>query len=150
MVLNTALRILHDANAAQDVHQDVFLAIWRRWGRYDGQICWGPYLRRSTVRKALEHARRAKRRPVTLAGETVPARGAGPDAHAAAEELQERLSQCLAQMPARQAEVFVLARFEGLRHEEIAEILGCSRATVRVHLHRALRRLGRKLRNNDT
>jgi RNA polymerase sigma-70 factor (ECF subfamily) len=60
-------------------------------------------------------------------------------------ELQQKLAQGLARLPTRQAEVFVLARMEGLKAEEIAELLGCSRETVRVHLHRALKRLIREL-----
>ncbi|MDH4238602.1 MAG: LuxR C-terminal-related transcriptional regulator [Phycisphaerae bacterium] len=41
--------------------------------------------------------------------------------------------------------MFVLARIEGLKYGKIAEILECSRETVRVHLHRALKRLAREL-----
>ena len=56
------------------------------------------------------------------------------------------LARCLARLPARQADVFVLARLEGLNHKEIAQLLGCSEKTARVHLHRALRRLARELK----
>jgi len=41
--------------------------------------------------------------------------------------------------------VFVLSRIEGLGAGQIAEILGCSPGSVRVHLHRAMRRLAREL-----
>ena len=57
-VLRTATRVLRDANLAHDVHQEVFLSIWRRWHKYDGQVNWTAYLYRATVRKALELARR--------------------------------------------------------------------------------------------
>ena len=60
-VLRTALRVLRDVNLAHDVHQEVFLAIWRRWHRYNGNVNWPAYLYRATVRKALELA---QRRPV--------------------------------------------------------------------------------------
>ena len=62
-VLRTALRVLHDASLAQDVHQEVFLAIWRRWHRYNGSTNWPAYLYRATVRKALEVA---QQRPVRV------------------------------------------------------------------------------------
>ncbi len=52
------LRVLRDANLAHDVHQEVFLAVWRRWDRYNGNVNWPAYLYRATVRKALEIARR--------------------------------------------------------------------------------------------
>ena len=57
-VLTTALRVLGNASLAGDVHQEVFLAIWRRWHKYDGKTNWRPYLYRATVRKAIELAKR--------------------------------------------------------------------------------------------
>jgi RNA polymerase sigma-70 factor (ECF subfamily) len=62
-----------------------------------------------------------------------------------ADELQQKLAAALARLPQRQADAFVLARIEGLEAAEIAGILGCSEATVRVHLHRAVLRLAREL-----
>jgi RNA polymerase sigma-70 factor (ECF subfamily) len=69
----------------------------------------------------------------------------GPDESLRVAELQQKLAGCLARLPKRQAEVFVLSRMEGLKAEEIAELLGCSHQTVRVHLHRAMKRLAREL-----
>jgi len=147
-VLRTALRVLHDASLAHDVHQEVFLAIWQRWHRYNGDVNWPAYLYRATVRKALEVARQ---RP---AG-SVPARTStempdsvtthGPDGALQAEELQRKLAAALARLPQRQADVFILSRLEGLDAAEIGEIMGCSEPTVRVHLHRAMLRLAGEL-----
>jgi RNA polymerase sigma-70 factor (ECF subfamily) len=145
LVLNVALRILGDADAACDVHQEVFLAIWRRWESYDGRTNWRPYLYRTAVRKAIEHAKRLKRAPHTLENQDMPGQEEVLGGQMRAAELREKLLACLAQMSQRQADVFVLSRLEGLSHEEIAEALGCSNATVRVHLHRAMRRLSREL-----
>ena len=68
-----------------------------------------------------------------------------PEGSLRASELQQKLSGCLAKLPKRQAEVFVLSRLEGLKTEKVAELLGCSQRTVRVHLHRAVKRLAREL-----
>ena len=53
-VLNTAAKVLGNAQSAQDVHQEVFLSIWKRWHTYNGHTNWPAYLYRTTVRKALE------------------------------------------------------------------------------------------------
>ena len=143
-VLNTAVRILGDTHKAQDVHQEVFLGIWRRWHKYDGQINWTAYLYRATVRKAIHLAKKSraeqlfKQQPEYTSKE-------GPDGSLRVAELQQKLSACLARLPKRQAEVFVLSRMEGLKAEQIAKLLGCSKETVRVHLHRAMKRLAREL-----
>jgi RNA polymerase sigma-70 factor (ECF subfamily) len=141
-VLNVALRVLGDAELAHDVHQEVFLAIWRRWHTYNGDMNWRAYLYRVTIRKAMEQARR--RRPVPVPAEPVITT-AGPDMALRTKELQDQLQAALAKLPERQAEVFVLSRVEGLDHAAIAEILGCSPNTVRVHLHRAVKQLAREM-----
>ncbi len=147
-VLRTALRVLHDASLAHDVHQEVFLAIWRRWHRYNGNVNWPAYLYRATVRKALDVA---QQRPVCRvavgASKEMPCgiTSHGPDGALQAQELQQKLAAALARLPRRQADTFVLSRLEGLEAAKIGEIIGCSEQTVRVHLHRAMLRLAREL-----
>lgn len=144
-VLNVALRITRDENLAKDVYQEVFLAIWRRWDRYDNQRNWGAYLYRVTVRKALELARRRQPVPVALDRREPQSTGPDPDMPLRLDELQQKLTDSLAKLPKRQADVFILSRIEGLDHAAIAEILHCSRNTVRVSLHRAIRHLAREM-----
>jgi RNA polymerase sigma-70 factor (ECF subfamily) len=144
-VLSTAMRILGNSEKAQDVHQEVFLAIWKRWHKYNGQTNWNAYLYRAAVRKAIEFAKRSRteqsQRQQTKYGTSKD----HPDGPLKTAELQEVLARNLARLPKRQADVFVLSRIEGLRAGKIAEILGCSQQTVRVHLHRAVKRLAREL-----
>jgi RNA polymerase sigma-70 factor (ECF subfamily) len=146
-VLNLGLRILGNAELANDVHQEVFLAIWQRWHKYNGQVNWGAYLYRVTVRKSLECAKRNRPHSVSDQRTEEHAPNELPDDAMRVEELQQKLAACLARLPERQAEVFVLSRIEGLKHEAVAEILGCSPATTRVQLHRAMKRLAQELRN---
>lgn len=144
-VLNVAVRILGDADKAQDVHQEVFLAIWKRWHKYDGRTKWDAYLYRATVRKAIELARRARNQHPLGQQPEYATNVDTPDGPLRTSELQQKLAGCLAKLPKRQTEVFVLSRIEGLKAEKIAGFLGCSAETVRVHLHRAVKRLVREL-----
>lgn len=144
-VLSVALRVSGDPETAKDVYQEVFLAIWRRWDSFDGDVNWGPYLYRVTVRKALELTRVRRSAPVSLEDCEPEAPGVDPAAGLRLDETQRRLTQSLASLPRQQAEVFILSRIEGLDHETIAEILGCSRNSVRVSLHRAVKELARRM-----
>jgi RNA polymerase sigma-70 factor (ECF subfamily) len=146
-VLNVALRVLGDPETAKDVYQEVFLAIWRRWHSYDGTVNWGPYLYRATVRKALELAGARRRVPAAVAVDDCepPSPGAAPDAGLRLNDLQQKLTQSLAKLPKRQADVFVLSRIEGMDHLAIAETLGCSQNSVRVLLHRAVKQLAHEM-----
>lgn len=145
VVLGTAARILGDTQQAQDVHQEVFLEIWRRWHKYNGRTNWNAYLYRATVRSAIRLARKSR------TGQFIPqqpealANTSNPDENVKIAELQRKLAGSLSKLPKRQAQVFVLSRIEGLGNEKIAGLLGCSQKTVRVHLHRAVKQLAREL-----
>jgi RNA polymerase sigma-70 factor (ECF subfamily) len=144
-VLNVALRVLGDPETAKDVYQEVFLAIWRRWHTYGGTVNWGPYLYRVTIRKALELAR--ARGPVADVPEGCERESANsdPDTSLRLQDLQTKLTESLAKLPKRQADVFVLSKIEGLNHAAVAETLCCSRDSVRVLLHRAVKQLAREM-----
>ena len=147
-VLRTAMRILRDASLAQDVHQEVFLSIWRRWPGYNGTVNWPAYLYRVTLRKALELAQRPAVHsvPAGAAFRLTGAVASGPEAECRADELQQKLIAAVARLPQRQADAFVLSRLERLETAEVARIMQCSEQTVRVHLHRAVMKLAQDLR----
>ncbi len=144
-VLNVALRTVRDAEMAKDVYQEVFLAIWRRWPQYTGRVHWGRYLYRVTVRKALELARGRRPAGAELDDCESESPGADPAATLRLEDLQQKLTESLAKLPQRQAEVFILSRIEGLDHAAIAETLGCTPNSVRVSLHRAVKQLASEM-----
>jgi len=152
-VLRTATRILRDTSLANDVHQEVFLAIWRRWHRYNGDVNWPAYLYRVTVRKALALAQRRTVGdvPAKISVETQDVASLqsmttnGPDGALVAGELQQRLAAALGRLPRREADAFVLLRLERLETADVAGIMGCAESTVRVHLHRAVAKLAREL-----
>ncbi|MBN2271369.1 MAG: sigma-70 family RNA polymerase sigma factor [Sedimentisphaerales bacterium] len=146
-VTNTAMRILRDSQKAQDVHQEVFLRILSRWHKFDGDVNWPGYLYRTTIRTALESVRRSKAEQLAEQQREPVASNPGPDWRLRAAELQQKLVACLAKLPKRQADVFVLSRIEGLEYDRVAELLGCSKETARVHLHRAIKSLARDFRD---
>ncbi|MFC1782951.1 RNA polymerase sigma factor [Planctomycetota bacterium] len=146
-VLNTAYRVLGCSATAQDVHQEVFLVIWRRWHKFNEQVNWPGYLYRTTVRKALQYSKEVKKTSAVNDFQENPAGRDKPDEALRTNELQQKLAVSLSKLPARQAEVFVLSRLEGLSHAEIARMLDCSPETVRVHLHRAMKRLAQLMKD---
>lgn len=145
-VLNTAIRILGDREKALDIHQEVFLAIWQRWHSFNGQTNWSGYLYRTTVRKAIELAKK-HRKETSIDNEFEQASNDKSLQRLEVNELQQMIMKALSKLPDKQADAFVLAKIEGLKAEQIAQILQCSPNTVRVHLHRAIKTLAEKLGN---
>jgi RNA polymerase sigma-70 factor (ECF subfamily) len=70
--------------------------------------------------------------------ETVATKDANPEENAEAYQLCRLLQETIEKLPPRCREVFVLHRFEGLSHDEIAKRLGVSKNMVEKHIIRAL------------
>lgn len=70
--------------------------------------------------------------------ETLETKDANPEENTEAYQLCRLLQQTIEKLPPRCREVFVLHRFEGLNHEEIAKRLGVSKNMVEKHIIRAL------------
>ncbi len=135
---------------AEDVVQDVFLAVWALRDRWQPASV-RPYLRRAARNMALRHSSRAARRqhePLADAGLDQPVgRQLGMTIADPSPSLLEELDAAALEtavarvaetLPPRRREVYRLSRGEGLTTREIAERLHISPKTVELHLTRAL------------
>jgi RNA polymerase sigma-70 factor (ECF subfamily) len=52
------------------------------------------------------------------------------------------LKRALSLLPIEKRELLVLSRYQNLKYEEIASILGCDVGAVKVRVYRAVRALG--------
>jgi RNA polymerase sigma-70 factor (sigma-E family) len=152
-LLRTAYVIVWDEREAEDLVQETFLQLARRWRRVAAMQQPRAYARRVLVNLAIgekpEHARR--RAELT---------NAGPDLAALRHELEidistletyaerEELLGALRQLPARQRAVLVLRYLLDLSEAQIAEALGCSAGTVKSTAARGLTSLRELLEQN--
>ena len=51
------------------------------------------------------------------------------------------IREAIDQLSPKQKEVFILNRYQGLQIKEITEVLGMAEGTVKIHLHRAVKKL---------
>ena len=147
-MFHTAYRVLGDAGDAEDVLQTVFLRLLKRPPKALDTRKAGGYLRRAAINASLDLIRKRKRSrlvPVDqqILEEVEPSADAAgdPARRFASLELRGRLRRELAKVSPRAAEMFVLRYFEGYRNTEIGPMLGTSRMTVAVTLHRLRKRL---------
>jgi RNA polymerase sigma-70 factor (ECF subfamily) len=125
-----------DAEAAEDLTQEVFIRAWRKLGTFRGQARFGTWLHRLAVNHILS------RRETIRGGEARHARGEGPLARLAAPRMRSSgdaldLESAVRRLPGRARRVFVLYDVEGYSHEEIAHLMGVSVGTSKSQLHRA-------------
>ena len=140
-VANTAFSLVGDWHLAEQLAQEAYLRLWRRWRWISDPQAAPIYLQRTVVnlsratirRKVIERravdARRMERPPA-----------AAPDAA----DLIE-LRRAIGGLPARKRECVVLRYLLGLSEAETASLLGVSVGTVKSQTHKGLRQLRDRL-----
>ena len=147
-LLRLAVLLLGDRGLAEDVVQDAFVALHRRWPILADPAAAAGYLRVSVVNGARSaHRRRVTRwrHHTTAEPEALPAADAGV---LLAEEHRTVLA-AVRRLPRRQREVLVLRYWAGLSEAEIANTLAVSRGTVKTCASRALAKLEELLGGPD-
>lgn len=142
MVFSVAYHFLHDRELAEETAQDVFLSLYRNLAGLQSAAHAGFWLRKVAVQRAIDAARKRKRRPqVALDDVAEPvARVAGADPMLG--ETLRRLIATLAEAP-RMA--MILRYQEDLDPAEIADLMAIPVGTVKSHLQRSLALLREKL-----
>jgi RNA polymerase sigma-70 factor (sigma-E family) len=142
-LIRLAVVMLGDRAAAEDVVQEAFCGLYRRWGQLADPGKALSYVRAATLngcRSELRQRVRAQRR-----GGPVPEPADAASAEQAAllgEEHQQVLS-ALRRLPDRQREALVLRFYLDQTEPEIAESMGVSPGTVKSTTSRGLAALGR-------
>ena len=141
-LLRYAVVLTGDPDLAQDVVQDALVRAQVRWRRISASESPEAYVRRMVLNGYLSWRRTWAVRHVHAVGERLvelyDARGGVRDhAQHVADELWHRL----ATLGRKQRAVLVLRYYEQLTDDAIADILGCSTATVRSQASKALRTL---------
>lgn len=134
-VVRTVWFLVHDRSVAEEIAQDAFAELFRRWTRlrsYDRPDLW---VRRVAIRRAQrESARQAQR----VARERA-AIGAANDDDVRLPDPE--LIAAVRTLPPKQRAIVVLFYLEDRPMGEVAEMVGCSTSTGFVHLHHARKRL---------
>ena len=136
-----AYQVLGDAALAEDVQQNVFLALLEK--PRAGIESWPAYLSTAATRAAIDELRRRARwsrlTPAWLAQVKDEARS--PEALTSDEQRAGSLRRALGRISARDATCFALRYFQGMDIADIARTLELTDNHVSVTLHRAVKSL---------
>lgn len=135
LVFSLALRFLRDRAIAEELAQDVFLQLYREFGRIHSGAHATWWLRRAICHRSIDASRRRQLRPSVGLEEAPEPRMESDEADVL---LHEHLRRLVGNLPERARTVVLLRYQEDLDPTEIAEMLGIPVSTVKSHLHRSL------------
>jgi RNA polymerase sigma-70 factor (sigma-E family) len=145
-LVRLAMLMLGDQPSAEDVVQDAFLGLYRRWGSLNDPARAVAYVRSSVLngcRSALR--KRAHRDRVQL----IDVDSDSAEAHVLLAEEHREVLAALRRLPARQREAVMLRYCLGLPEGEVASAMKISRGTVKSASSRGLAALERMLKEES-
>jgi RNA polymerase sigma-70 factor (ECF subfamily) len=146
LVLYLALQSL-DRAAAEELVQEVFLAIWRGAAAFDPeQGLFRPWLLRLAHWRILSELRRRHRRPMERMGidededlfQQVLDQAPGPEERAFQKEHRQLVDSALDALPRKQREAVALAFLEDMTHEQVARALDVPLGTAKTRIRTGL------------
>jgi len=144
-VLRRARRLLGSPEESAEVLQDVFLDLVHKPEQFDGRSALSSFLYRATTNRCLNRLRDRNNRIRLLEQHVTPF----------VEELDTRpvadllaAQQLLACLPEDEAQVAIYFYYDEMSHQEIAEVMGCSRRHVGHLLENLSERLSRRERRH--
>ena len=146
-IVGYSMRMLGRGEEAEDVAQEVFIAVWEHRARWTPEGSVQAYLYRIARNLVL---RRSRHREVRTRAEPeirrrIP-RVPTPAEDASFVECRTAFERALGALPERRREAFSLVRSQGLSLREAAEVMGVTRRTVTNHVYMAAKELEQALR----
>jgi RNA polymerase sigma-70 factor (ECF subfamily) len=135
-------RVTGDRTVAEDLVQEVFMRILKYRSTFRDTGSFEPWLFSIARNARADYFR--KRRPDEPLGEDDeerPAAGPGPAAQLEDDRECARLRRALMLLRVDKRELLVLARYQDMKYEQIAAVLGIEVNLVKVRVHRAIREL---------
>ena len=139
-----ACKYVKSKASAADIVQESFVKLWQKRQTLDPNRSIKAYLYQMVRNRSLNYIRDHSKEEVglePLQKRGIPSDSDGHESKTTSSELPEVLTQWIEELPNRQREAFKLSRFEGLDHEEVAEVMDISPNTVNNHIVAALKTL---------
>lgn len=153
-ILSYLLRSVRNYEDAEELTIDVFVKAYRALDTWQPKAKFSTWLYKIASNLAIDYHRAKKRHIVTsLDDADIPETQlaatdlqSDPVRHLEEKERGRIIREAVDQLSPKQKAVFMLNRYEGLQIKEVAETLNMAEGTVKIHLHRAMKRLRTLLR----
>ncbi len=148
MAYNLAFRIVCDEDDAKDVVQESFIKIWKNMKRYDPKIKFSTWMYTIVTNTAIDYLRSAKKRTminIDNLGEKLAITNMENELEN--KELGQLIKLASDGLTTKQRLVFVLRDLQGLKSEEVSEILKLSATSIKSNLYHARNNIREKIQH---
>jgi len=143
-LFNFFMRLTGNRSISEDLVQEVFMRMLKYRTTYQGRSKFSLWMYQIARNAHIDFLRKKKdtlplddqwNYPITTE--------ATPEEKLVGGQEVRILRQALSQLPLKKREVLILSRYQNLKYKEIAELMGCQIGTVKAHVHRAIKDLGK-------
>jgi RNA polymerase sigma factor (sigma-70 family) len=150
LIVRVARSYESDRGRAEELVQDIHVAIWQALPKFRGEANVRTYIARIAQNRAITHVTREARRPRSAPLDDIvdvmPSDAAGPEDAATETETRRRLQRAVGELPLA---LRLTVALEGFSPDEVATVLGISSSAASVRLHRAKAALMDKLNSGE-
>ena len=143
------LRSVKNYEDAEELTIEVFIKIYRALGTWEPRAKFTTWIYRIAHNLSIDHYRSKSRRTTAYLDDEKSAidepasmdRRSNPENGVLEKDRHRIIGDAMEQLSPNQRSVFIMSRYDCLQIREIAEILGMAEGTVKIHLHRAVKKL---------
>ena len=143
------LRSVKNYEDAEELTIEVFFKAYRALDTWKPQARFSTWLYKIAHNLSIDFHRSKSRRPtyslddeeLSLSEPTAVDLWSNPEWDVEEKDRHRVIREAIDQLSPKQKAVFMLNRYQGLQIKEITEVLGMAEGTVKIHLHRAVRKL---------
>ena len=137
--------IINNRESCEDIAQDVFFTAYRKLASFDpARSKFSTWLFTIARNKSINALK--KKRPLSMSELPQNSDTHNPSDELAEREFFDKLDAGLEALPSAQKRAFVLAEFEKLSYEKIAQIEGVRTGTIKSRINRAKKKLAKALK----
>lgn len=148
---SVAFRLINDEDESKDIVQEAFITVWKKLKSFDLNKSFQNWFYKIIVNKCYDQMRKKKRYP-----EVHPDHDGeffkemihenNPEKQMSNDELGFIIKKLTETLSPKQKTVFVLSEIEELSHDEISEITGLDKSTIKSNLNHARRNIGERIK----
>ncbi len=156
-LLQYAKEILKDHDMAQEMAEEAFVKLWENREKLNINTSLRAYLFRSIYNQCINHFKHQKikdKYTLYFKHYIEPQQYNNaysfdfPLSHILNKEIEDLIERSINKLPQQCREIFIMSRYEDMRNDKIAEVLGVSVSTVKTQISRALVKLRKDLQES--